>query len=67
MDLAPLLISLCALGFSVWAYSAAKRQSRANLARMRAHEEAIRSQFTPEQLAYFDRRFDEQGIARRSS
>lgn len=65
MKLVPLIVALCALAYSVWVRIQIKRQTRADLERLREREDVVRSRFTQEQLDHLDRHFEQRGIARR--
>lgn len=65
METIPLLVSFVAFGYSAWTYFHANRQSRVHISKMREIEDNIRAHFTKSELAYFDRHFKEQGIARK--
>lgn len=64
MDNISLIVATAALACSTWVYFQAKRKSRESVDRMRAMEDRIRSRFSEDELAYFDRHFESRGIAR---
>lgn len=65
MWIASLVLALIALTYSIWVRLHIRRQSREALDRLREEEDELRSKLTGEQLAYFDKHFEQHGIARK--
>lgn len=66
MENISLIIALAAFAYSTWTYFQTKRESGKIHARMREAEDRFRSRFTEGELKYFDRLFEQQGIARKN-
>ena len=62
---ATLVFVLMTLTYSIWIHLRVRRQSCEKLDRLRKEEDKLRSMFTADQLAYFDRHFEQRGIARK--
>lgn len=60
-----LILALAALAYTLWVYVSNQKSYRTILAHATESEDAVRARFSPEDLAYFDERFEELGIARK--